>query len=252
MSNKLIGLDKKGADARNSRRIRIKMIQLTNVSKIYSNGARALVDISLKIDKGEFVFLVGPSGAGKSTLIRLLYREELPTRGQVTMNGKNLIRMREREVPQLRRNIGVVFQDFRLLPNKTVFENVAFALEVIGVGRREVKNRTKASLELVGLGKKEKAFPNELSGGEQQRVSVARAIVNNPSLLVADEPTGNLDPETAWDIMELLHNINRRGTTVVMATHARDIVDQMQKRVIAIEDGKVARDVQRGAYGYDA
>lgn len=227
------------------------MIQLTNVSKIYSNGARALVDISLKIDKGEFVFLVGPSGAGKSTLIRLLYREELPTRGQVTMSGKNLIRMREREVPQLRRNIGVVFQDFRLLPTKTVFENVAFALEVIGVGRREVKNRTKASLELVGLGNKEKAFPNELSGGEQQRVSVARAIVNNPALLVADEPTGNLDSETAWDIMELLHNINRRGTTVVMATHARDIVDQMQKRVIAIEDGKVARDVQRGAYGYD-
>lgn len=228
------------------------MIQLTNVSKIYSNGARALVDISLKIDKGEFVFLVGPSGAGKSTLIRLLYREELPTRGQVTMNGKNLIRMHEREVPQLRRNIGVVFQDFRLLPTKTVFENVAFALEVIGVGRREVQKRTMAAIELVGLGKKEKAFPNELSGGEQQRVSVARAIVNNPALLVADEPTGNLDPETAWDIMELLHNINRRGTTVVMATHARDIVDQMQKRVIAIEDGKVARDEQRGAYGYDA
>ena len=228
------------------------MIQLANVSKIYSNGARALVDISLKIDKGEFVFLVGPSGAGKSTLIRLLYREELPTRGQVTMNGKNLIRMHEREVPQLRRNIGVVFQDFRLLPTKTVFENVAFALEVIGVGRREVQKRTMAAIELVGLGKKEKAFPNELSGGEQQRVSVARAIVNNPALLVADEPTGNLDPETAWDIMELLHNINRRGTTVVMATHARDIVDQMQKRVIAIEDGKVARDEQRGAYGYDA
>lgn len=228
------------------------MIQLTNVSKIYSNGAKALVDITLKIDKGEFVFLVGPSGAGKSTLIRLLYREELPTRGQVTMSGKNLIRMREREVPQLRRNIGVVFQDFRLLPTKTVFENVAFALEVIGVGRKEVKDRTKASLELVGLGKKEKAFPNELSGGEQQRVSVARAIVNNPALLVADEPTGNLDTVTAWDIMELLHNINRRGTTVVMATHARDIVDQMQKRVIAIEDGKVARDVQRGAYEYDA
>jgi cell division transport system ATP-binding protein len=227
------------------------MIQLTNVSKIYKNGARALVDISLKIDKGEFVFLVGPSGAGKSTLIRLLYREELPTRGQVVLNGKNLIRLREREVPQLRRSIGVIFQDFRLLPNKTVFENVAFALEVIGVGQREVKERTKATLELVGLGNKEKVFPNELSGGEQQRVSVARAIVNNPALLVADEPTGNLDPETAWDIMELLYNINRRGTTIVMATHARDIVNQMQKRVIAIEDGKIARDEQRGGYGYD-
>ena len=227
------------------------MIQLTNVSKIYPNGARVLVDISLKIDKGEFVFLVGPSGAGKSTLIRLLYREELPTRGQVILNGKNLLRMREREVPHLRRSIGVIFQDFRLLPNKTVFENVAFALEVIGLGRREVQNRTRSALELVGLGKKEKVFPNELSGGEQQRVAVARAIVNNPALLVADEPTGNLDPETAWDIMELLYNINRRGTTIVMATHARDIVDQMKKRVIAIEDGKVARDEQRGVYGYD-
>lgn len=226
------------------------MIQLTNVSKIYPNGAKALVDISLKIDNGEFVFLVGPSGAGKSTLIRLLYREELPTRGQVIMNGKNMIRMRDREVPQLRRNIGVIFQDFRLLPNKTAYENVAFALEVIGVGKREVKIRTKKVLELVGLGNKEKAFPHQLSGGEQQRVSVARAIVNNPALLVADEPTGNLDPETAWEIMELLYNINRRGTTIVMATHARDIVDQMQKRVIAIEDGKVARDQMQGAYGY--
>jgi cell division transport system ATP-binding protein len=227
------------------------MIQLTNVSKIYPNGARALVDISLKIDKGEFVFLVGPSGAGKSTLIRLFYREELPTRGQVVLNGKNLMRMREREVPHLRRSIGVIFQDFRLLPNKTVFENVAFALEVIGLGSREVHNRTRAALELVGLGRKEKVFPHELSGGEQQRVAVARAIVNNPALLVADEPTGNLDPETAWDIMELLYNINRRGTTVVMATHARDIVDQMKKRVVAIEDGKVARDEQSGVYGYD-
>lgn len=227
------------------------MIQLTNVSKIYTNGARALVDISLKIDKGEFVFLVGPSGAGKSTLIRLLYREELPTRGQVILNGRSLIRLREREVPQLRRGIGVIFQDFRLLPNKTVFENVAFALEVIGVGRSEVKKRTREALELVGLGKKENVFPHELSGGEQQRVSIARAIVNHPALLVADEPTGNLDPETAWDIMDLLYNINRRGTTIVMATHARDIVNQMQKRVIAIEDGKVARDEQRGGYGYD-
>ncbi|MEL1133619.1 cell division ATP-binding protein FtsE [Desulfitobacterium sp. THU1] len=226
------------------------MIQLTNVSKIYPNGSRALVDISLKIDNGEFVFLVGPSGAGKSTLIRLLYREELPTRGQVTMNGRSMIRLRDREVPQLRRTVGVIFQDFRLLPNKTAFENVAFALEVIGVGRREVKNRTKKALELVGLANKENCFPHQLSGGEQQRVSVARAIVNNPALLVADEPTGNLDPETAWGIMELLYNINRRGTTIVMATHAREIVDQMQKRVIAIEDGKVARDQKQGAYGY--
>ncbi|WP_425806022.1 cell division ATP-binding protein FtsE [Desulfitobacterium sp. Sab5] len=226
------------------------MIQFTNVSKIYSNGARALVDINLKIDNGEFVFLVGPSGAGKSTLIRLLFREEVPTRGQVLINGKNLLRMKEREVPHLRRNIGVVFQDFRLLPSKTVFENISFALEVIGVGKNEVKNRTRSALDLVGLASKENVFPNELSGGEQQRVSVARAIVNNPALLVADEPTGNLDPDTAWGIMDLLYNINKRGTTVVMATHARDIVDQMQKRVVAIEDGKIVRDDQRGGYGY--
>jgi len=230
---------------------RTAMIQLTNVTKTYPNGARALVVVNLKIGKGEFVFLVGPSGAGKSTLIRLLYREEIPTRGQVIVSGKNLVRMRESEVPHLRRSIGVVFQDFRLLPNKTVFENVAFALEVIGVSKKEVKQRTQAALELVGLSKKEKAFTQELSGGEQQRTCVARAIINNPSLLVADEPTGNLDPETAWGIMDLLYNINKRGTTVVMATHAREIVDQMKKRVVAVEDGKVVRDEVKGAYGYD-
>lgn len=227
------------------------MIQLTNVSKIYPNGARALVDVNLKIGKGNFVFLVGPSGAGKSTLIKLLYREEIPTRGQVQINSKNLVRMRQREVPYLRRNIGVIFQDFKLLPNKTVFENVAFALEVIGVAKREVRNRTLSTLELVGLKAKETAYPHELSGGEQQRVCVARAIINNPALLVADEPTGNLDPETAWDIMDLLYNINKRGTTIVMATHARSIVDKMQKRVIAIENGRVARDEEKGGYGYD-
>lgn len=227
------------------------MIQFTNVSKIYPNGARALVDVNLKIGKGEFVFLVGPSGAGKSTLIRLLYRDERPTRGQVQINGKNLVRMKERDVPYLRRQIGVIFQDFKLLPNKTVYENVAFALEVIGVAKREVQARTRIALELVGLAVKENAFPHELSGGEQQRVCVARAIINNPALLVADEPTGNLDPETAWGIMDLLYNINKRGTTVVMATHAKDIVDQMQKRVIAVENGRVARDEEKGGYGYD-
>ena len=228
------------------------MIQLVNVSKIYANGARALVDVSLKIDKGEFIFLVGPSGAGKSTLIRLLYREEIPTRGQVVLNGKNLVRMKERDVPQLRRSIGVIFQDFRLLLNKTVFENVAFALNVIGVPKKEVQIRTKNTLELVGLAAKEKSFPHELSGGEQQRVCIARAIINNPALLVADEPTGNLDPDTAWGIMELLYNVNKRGTTVVMATHAKDIVDQMKKRVVAVEGGKVVRDDVRGSYGYDS
>ena len=228
------------------------MIQLLNVSKIYPNGARALVDVNLKIGKGEFVFLVGPSGAGKSTLIKLFYRDEIPTRGQVHINSRNLIRMREREVPYLRRTIGVIFQDFKLLPNKTVLENVAFALEVIGVSRKEIQLRTRATLELVGLAKKEKSYPHELSGGEQQRVCVARAIINNPALLVADEPTGNLDPETAWGIMDLLYNINKRGTTIVMATHARAIVNKMQKRVIAIENGRVARDEIKGGYGYDA
>ncbi|HWQ42693.1 MAG TPA: cell division ATP-binding protein FtsE [Desulfosporosinus sp.] len=227
------------------------MIELTNVSKTYPNGARALVDVNLKIGKGEFVFLVGPSGAGKSTLIKLFYRDETPTRGQVQINGKNLVRMKEREVPYLRRGIGVVFQDFKLLPNKTVFENVAFALEVIGVSKKEVKVRTSATLELVGLANKESSFPHELSGGEQQRVCVARAVINNPALLVADEPTGNLDPETAWEIMDLLFNINKRGTTVIMGTHARAIVDKMQQRVIAIENGRVARDEEIGGYGYD-
>jgi|SRR5680860_1600199 len=228
------------------------MIQLINVSKIYPNGARALVDVNLKIGKGDFVFLVGPSGAGKSTLIKLFYRDEIPTRGQVHINSKNLVRMKEREVPYLRRNIGVIFQDFKLLPNKTVHENVAFALEVIGVSRNEIRTRTRTTLELVGLVSKEKAYTHELSGGEQQRVCVARAIINNPALLVADEPTGNLDPETAWGIMELLYNINKRGTTVVMATHAKAIVNKMQKRVIAIENGRVARDEEQGGYGYDA
>lgn len=228
------------------------MIQLINVSKIYPNGARALIDVNLKIGKGDFVFLVGPSGAGKSTLIKLFYRDEIPTRGQVQINSKNLVRMREREVPYLRRTIGVIFQDFKLLPNKTVNENVAFALEVIGVSRKEIRIRTRTTLELVGLASKEHAYPHELSGGEQQRVCVARAIINNPALLVADEPTGNLDPETAWGIMELLYNINKRGTTIVMATHAKAIVNKMQKRVIAIENGRVARDEEKGGYGYDA
>ena len=228
------------------------MIQLINVSKIYPNGARALIDVNLRIDKGEFVFLVGPSGAGKSTLIKLFYKEESPTRGQVQINNKNLIRMRPREVPYLRRTIGVIFQDFKLLPNKTVYENIAFALEVIGAGRRDINLRTRAAMELVGLSGKEKSYPHELSGGEQQRVCVARAIMNNPALLVADEPTGNLDPDTAWEIVDLLHNINKRGTTVVVATHAQNIVNKMKKRVIAVESGRIVRDDMTGGYGNEA
>jgi cell division transport system ATP-binding protein len=227
------------------------MIRLSNVSKIYPNGARALVDITIDIGKGEFVFLVGPSGAGKSTLIRLLYREEIPTRGQVVINNKNLVRLKDREVPYHRRNIGVIFQDFKLLPNKTVLENVAFALEVIGVSRREVRRRSREAIEMVGLSAREKSLSHQLSGGEQQRACVARAIINSPALLVADEPTGNLDYDTAWGIMDLLNSINKRGTTVIMATHARQIVNRMQKRVIAIENGRMVRDEEKGAYGYD-
>jgi len=228
------------------------LIQMYNVSKIYPNGVKALTDVSLHIRKGEFVFLVGPSGAGKSTLTKLVFREELPTRGQIMVNGINIVRMKDKEVPFLRRKIGVIFQDFRLLPNKTVYENVAFALEVAEASSKEIKKAVPAVLNLVGLARKAEMLPTELSGGEQQRVSIARAIVNNPVMIIADEPTGNLDPETSWEIMNLLVEINKLGTTIVMATHAKDIVDALQKRVIAIENGRVVRDEQKGAYGYES
>lgn len=228
------------------------MIQFYNVTKIYPNGVKALTDITLRIRKGEFVFLVGPSGAGKSTLTKLLYREELPTRGQIILNGKNIVRMRSREVPHLRRKIGMVFQDFRLLPRKTAYENVAFALEVIGASNREIRKTVPAVLNMVGLSEKAGAFPDHLSGGEQQRVCVARAIVNNPVLIIADEPTGNLDPETSWELMKLFMDINRRGTTIIMATHARDIVDAMKKRVMALAGGRIVRDEEEGVYCHEA
>lgn len=228
------------------------MIQLYNVTKIYDNGVKALADVTLRIRKGEFVFLVGPSGAGKSTLTKLLYREEAPSRGQIILNGKNVVRMRPREVPYLRRKIGMVFQDFRLLPQKTVYENVAFALEVIGASRKEIKKAVPAVLKMVGLAGKTEVFPDHLSGGEQQRVSVARAIVNNPVLIIADEPTGNLDPETSWELMKLFQDINRRGTTIIMSTHAWDIVDEMKKRVVALSEGKIVRDEKEGAYRHEA
>ncbi|BAF60928.1 MAG: cell division ATP-binding protein FtsE [Pelotomaculum sp.] len=228
------------------------MIQIYNVTKIYPNGVKALTDVTLRIRKGEFVFLVGPSGAGKSTLTKLLYREELPTRGQIIFNGKNIVRMRSREVPYLRRKIGMVFQDFRLLPQKTVYENVAFALEVTGASPKEIKRSVPAVLNMVGLGEKAGVFPDHLSGGEQQRVCVARAIVNNPVLIMADEPTGNLDPETSWELMKLFLDINRRGTTIIMATHAWDIVDAMKKRVVALSGGRIVRDEEEGAYRYEA
>ncbi len=228
------------------------MIQLQNVTKIYANDVRALSDVTLRIRKGEFVFLVGPSGAGKSTLTKLLYREELPSRGHIIFNGKSIVRMRPREVPYLRRKIGMIFQDFRLLPQKTVFENVAFALEVVGASNREIRKAVPAVLGMVGLTEKSSVFPDHLSGGEQQRVSVARAIVNNPLLIIADEPTGNLDPETAWELMKLLLDINRRGTTIIMASHAWDIVDAMKRRVVELSGGKVVRDEEEGSYRYEA
>lgn len=227
------------------------MILLSNVTKTYPNGSTALDDVSFFIERGEFVFIVGPSGAGKSTLIKLLMHEETPTSGQVIINNKDIGKLKRREVPYLRRSMGVVFQDFRLLSNKTVFENVAFAMDIIGASRKEIRKQVPNVLSLVGLSHKAKSYPRELSGGEQQRVALARALVNNPAFLIADEPTGNLNPKVAMEIMELLDNINKRGTTVIMATHAKDIVDTMKKRVIAIEDGKIVRDETRGGYGYE-
>ncbi|MDQ0857267.1 cell division ATP-binding protein FtsE [Bacillus sp. V2I10] len=228
------------------------MIEMTDVFKTYSNGVLAINGINVKIDQGEFVYVVGPSGAGKSTFIKMMYREERPTDGKIVINGINLAKLREKKVPYLRRSIGVVFQDFKLLPKLTVFENIAFALEVIGENPRIIKKRVLDVLDLVQLKHKARFFPNELSGGEQQRVSIARSIINNPGVVIADEPTGNLDPDTSWEIMSIFEEINNRGTTVVMATHNREIVDTMKKRVIAIEDGKIVRDEARGEYGiYD-
>lgn len=226
------------------------MLRLYNVSKIYQNGVTALDNINLHVRKGDFLFLVGPSGAGKTTLARLIFREELPTRGQIIFNGKNVVRMRAGEVPFHRRKIGMVFQDFRLLPLKNIYENVAFALEVTGASPKEIRRRVPETLKLVGLEGKAKMLPHQLSGGEQQRVCVARALVNNPLLLIADEPTGNLDPDTSWDLMKLLQRINEQGTTIVMATHAWDIVDAMKKRVVALSGGRIVRDEEGGAYSY--
>jgi cell division transport system ATP-binding protein len=226
------------------------VIRLENISKIYPAGARpALDDVSLGIEKGEFVFLIGSSGSGKSTVLRLLLREELPTTGVVTVDGRNLGKMPNRRVPDLRRRIGCVFQDFRLLPKKNVYENVAFALEVINKSPRAIRRTVPEVLDLVGLEGKAQRMPNELSGGEQQRVAIARAFVNRPLVLLADEPTGNLDPDTSQGIMSLLERINRTGTTVVMATHDNNIVDAMRRRVIELDMGKVIRDQSRGVYG---
>jgi len=228
------------------------MISFQNVSKTYKSGSCvALRDIDIEIDKGEFVFLVGASGSGKTTFIRLLLREELPDTGEILEAGRNIVDLPKWRVPYLRRNIGCVFQDFRLLPNKTVFENVAFALEVIGRPRHVVANQVPQVLDLVGLSTKRDNLPSELSGGEQQRVAVARAFVNRPLILLADEPTGNLDPQTSQGIMQLLDRINRTGTTVIVATHDEVLVDKMRRRVIELSNGAMVRDQARGVYGFD-
>ncbi|MDE3082902.1 MAG: cell division ATP-binding protein FtsE [Acidobacteriota bacterium] len=227
------------------------MIRFEHVSKTYKNGTPALKDINLDIEKGEFVFLVGASGSGKTTFLRLLLREELPDSGRILEAGRDIGKLSKWRVPYLRRNIGCVFQDFRLLPNKTVFENVAFALEVIGRPRSTVESQVPQILELVGLSEKSRNLPGELSGGEQQRVAVARAFVNRPLILLADEPTGNLDPTNSESIMALLERINRTGTTVVMATHDKALVDRMRRRVIELDRGEMVRDQVRGVYGID-
>jgi cell division transport system ATP-binding protein len=225
---------------------------MRNVCKTYDTGAVALDHVNLDIEKGEFVFIVGASGAGKSTFIKMLFREELPSSGKLVVDGHDVVGMAREEIPYLRRGLGVIFQDYRLLPDKTVFENVAFAMQVIEAPRRIMQRSVNAVLDVVGLRDKYRSFPSQLSGGEQQRVAIARAIVNDPSIVIADEPTGNLDPETSWDIMDIFQRINKAGTTIVMATHDRNIVDAMKKRVIAIEDGRIVRDEQRGGYGYEA
>ncbi len=224
------------------------MIVFDGVEKVYDPDVVALETASFVIEKGEFVFLVGPSGSGKSTLIRLLLKEIEPTSGRIFVGGRDLGRLRRSKVPQLRRNIGCVFQDFKLLPNRNAGENVAYALKVQGEGRNAIRRKVPEVLGLVGLTHKTDSYPDELSGGEQQRVSIARAFVNHPPLLVCDEPTGNLDPDTSVGIMQLLYRINRSGTTVLMATHDREMVDKMRRRVIALEDGRIARDERRGGY----
>ena len=228
------------------------MIHMRNICKTYDTGAVALDNVNIDIAKGEFVFIVGASGAGKSTFIKMLFREELPTSGKLLVNGHDVINMDRKEVPYLRRGLGVIFQDYRLLPDKTVFENVAFAMQVIEAPRRIMQRSVNAVLDVVGLRDKYRSFHSQLSGGEQQRVAIARAIVNDPAIVIADEPTGNLDPETSWEIMDIFQRINKAGTTIVMATHDRNIVDAMKKRVIAIEDGRIVRDQLRGGYGYEA
>ena len=239
------------------------MLEMIDVSKIYPGGSVALQDINVRIEQGEFVFIVGPSGAGKSTFFKMLFREVLPSSGKVIVNGHDLVKMTDKEIPYFRRQLGIVFQDYRLLPDRTVYDNVAFAMQVIETPYRKIKRRVNDVLDLVGLRKRAHAYPTELSGGEQQRIAIARAIVNQrgaiaralitqPQIILADEPTGNLDPETSWEIMDIFREVNKSGTTIVMATHDREIVDEMEKRVIAIEHGHIVRDDAKGVYGYES
>ena len=227
------------------------MIEMMNVTKKYNKGITAINNLSIQIKDGEFVYVVGPSGAGKSTFIKMMYREEKATKGRIRIGKYDLMKIKDRQIPYLRRYVGVVFQDFKLLQHKTVYENVAYAMEVIEKSPREIKRRVEDVLELVNLKHRMNNFPNELSGGEQQRVAIARAIVNTPGILIADEPTGNLDPDTSMEIMDILERINEQGTTIVMATHNSQIVNEKKHRVIAIENGQIVRDQEQGEYGYE-
>ena len=231
----------------------MELIRVINVEKQYKNGVTALYNLNLSIKKGEFVFVIGASGSGKSTLIKMMYREERPTRGQMIIGGIDVAKLRNGKVYKLRRRLGVVFQDYKLLPKLNVYENVAFALEVIGMNKSEIRKRVIKVLKLVGLKEKVKSYPNQLSGGEQQRVAIARAIVNDPKILICDEPTGNLDPVTSMEIMSVLENVNSKlGTTIVMATHDRDIVNRMKKRVLLLDKGQLVQDYMEGTYKYEA
>ncbi|MGI6329502.1 MAG: cell division ATP-binding protein FtsE [Bacilli bacterium] len=229
----------------------MELIRIKNVDKQYPNGVTAIYDLNLRIKKGDFVFVIGASGSGKSTLIKMLHREEKPNKGQIIIGGIDVAKLRNNKVYKLRRKLGVVFQDFKLLSKLTVYENVAFTLEMFGLPKREIQKKTLKALELVGLKNKAKEFPEKLSGGEQQRVAIARAIVNGPKLLLCDEPTGNLDPDTSYEIVKVLETINNLGTTIIMATHDREIVDKMKKRVVLLIDGKLDKDYEQGSYNYE-
>ncbi len=226
----------------------MELIRINNLEKKYKTGVTAIYDLDLKVKKGDFVFVIGQSGSGKSTLIKMLYREEKPTKGTINIGGIEVSKLKNRKVYKLRRKLGIVFQDFKLLPKLTVYENVAFALEILGLPSKEIQSKTLEALEQVGLKNKSKNYPDQLSGGEQQRVAIARAIVNNPKLLLCDEPTGNLDPETSWEVMQVLEKINNNGTTIIMATHDKEMVNKMKKRVILIEAGKIKKDYEKGKY----